>query len=122
MPSVADLPPSNGVRHEQKSSVSQLDALVSLISSSVSDINVELGSSGLPSPSLEVGSSNWRDNLPDASRAMITKATRIIEAACAQLRATVSQPEHVLIDVRIPLEVFLGMLIPFQNLENLRSE
>ncbi|THH00245.1 hypothetical protein EW145_g7115 [Phellinidium pouzarii] len=79
---------------------SQLDLLASLITSSVNVINTEYNAAGLPSPSLDTSSPVESNIVSNESRKKIVKANRTIEAACAQLCASISRPEHSLLNVR----------------------
>lgn len=85
-----------------KTDLDDIDLLTSLISSSAAEIKSRYRSFGLPPPSLDESSASSLDITDEDSRQAITKATRVIEAACAQLRATISRPEHVLLDVSHP--------------------
>lgn len=77
-----------------------IDQLTSLISSSAAEIKSRYRSAGLPPPSLDDTAAIGLEAMDESSKQAIARATRIIEAACAQLRATISRPEHVLLDVR----------------------
>ena len=84
---------------------SQLDALVSLISASVSTFTSEYQTAGISLPSLDdipsasSSSVNSSAKLSEEAKARVVKAVKTIEAACAQLTATVSSPGHIILNV-----------------------
>ncbi|THH00243.1 hypothetical protein EW145_g7113 [Phellinidium pouzarii] len=89
---------------EHNHAASQLDLLASLISSSVTVINAEYNAAGLPAPSLGTNSSLESDIINTDSSRRIARAKKTVEAACAQLCASISRPEHSLLDKALAFE------------------
>lgn len=80
--------------------VAQLDALVSLVISSVNDFKAEYHSASIPVPVLREPSSEGHDEMRKRLESKkLTKVAQIIEAACAQLSAIVVRPELTLANV-----------------------
>jgi len=78
--------------------MSTLEALVSLISSSVAEYSEQLSNVSLPLPDLNSTSPPvTRTGLPEDARLKAARAVKIIEAACAQLVATVADPGNVIL-------------------------
>ena len=76
--------------------------LVSLIQSSVSDVIDEYAVSGASVPSLDSASTlPGPFDAPDASTPRLLKAIRTVEAACAQLCASVASPALTMVNVCI---------------------
>ncbi|THH00242.1 hypothetical protein EW145_g7114 [Phellinidium pouzarii] len=82
---------------ELSRAASQITLLASLITSSVDVINAEYGAAGLPAPSLDASSPVESDIVDFESSRKISRANKIIEAACAQLCASVSRPEYTVL-------------------------
>ncbi|TCD67183.1 hypothetical protein EIP91_000409 [Steccherinum ochraceum] len=77
---------------------STLDALVSLISSSVAEYTEQLTNAQLPLPDLNSPSPPvTRTGLSEEARLKAARSVKIIEAACAQLVATVADPGNVIL-------------------------
>ena len=83
----------------KKTEVDDIDLLVSLISSSAAEIKSQYRSTGITPPSLDDSATTGIELMHYTSKQTIAKSTRILEAAFAQLRASLSRPEHVLLDV-----------------------
>ena len=82
--------------------MSALDALVSLITTSVAEYTEQLKNAQLPLPDLN--STNppvTRTGLSEEARLKAARAVKVIEAACAQLVATVADPGNVILTVSI---------------------
>ena len=72
--------------------------LVSLLKTSVSDIINEYKSAGVSVPTLEAAADGPFD-APENATEKLLRSIRIVEAACAQLCATVSSPALSLVNV-----------------------
>ncbi|KAH8102064.1 S-adenosyl-L-methionine-dependent methyltransferase [Cristinia sonorae] len=78
--------------------MSSLDTLVSLISSSVAEYSNLLKDAQLPLPDLNSPSPPLtRTALPEQSRLRAARAVKVVEAACAQLVATIADPGNVIL-------------------------
>ena len=81
----------------------QLDALVGLISTSVASITSAYASANVALPSLDpisAETSEEQKSLDDATELQVARAVRVIEAACAQLVASVARPGRYILNVR----------------------
>lgn len=82
----------------------QLDALVALISKSVADITSTYESAQVPLPSLDpaaLESTEDGKTLDDTTERDVARAVRVIEAACAQLVASLARPGRYVLNVRV---------------------
>lgn len=92
----------------KKAANGELNALVSLIQSSVDSIISEYAQAGLASPSLDTTSSTIHHaNDLDAPK-RVAEASKIVVAACAQLSVSVIRPERAVLTVRIS-SFYLGL-------------
>ncbi|KAH8111801.1 S-adenosyl-L-methionine-dependent methyltransferase [Phellopilus nigrolimitatus] len=99
----------NSVLNERRDS--PLNALVMLIASSVADIDAEFEAAGLPAPSLDASSFGDHDSHSIVSSTKVNTAVRIVEAACAQLCASVARPEHVLLNKGMAYEMSASLQV-----------
>ena len=83
----------------------QLTALVELISSSVNEVIAAYNAAGRDVPSLESLNEGPLE-VPATTPQSLTRARQIIEAACAQLCATVAQPGDCIVNVRFPVSPY----------------
>ena len=80
-------------------SATQLDALLTLISSSVEVVKSEYAKQGHAVPSLDSVTPHPMDSvLPGLE---LKRAVQTLEGACAQLTAIVAPPAHTLANVRL---------------------
>ncbi|KAI5119659.1 hypothetical protein M0805_007750 [Coniferiporia weirii] len=80
-------------------STTQLDTLISLISESVANITAEYEEAYLPIPTLDpIPAAHSHRKLSDDANVRVSRAAKIVEAACAQLCATILNPGHVLLN------------------------
>lgn len=80
-----------------------LEALVSLISSSVAEYSQQLKDAQLPLPDLNsTDPPVTRTHLSEEARLKAARAVKIIEAACGQLVASVADPGNVILTVSFP--------------------
>lgn len=89
---------------------STLDQLVSLISTSVADYSTQLKNAKLPLPDLNSTAAPVnRIGLAEEARLRAARAVKVIEAACAQLAATVADPGNVILTVGVYLTIHCSL-------------
>lgn len=89
-------------QNSSASGKAQLDALVALISTSVADVAAAYESASVPLPSLDpvvLDNAEVGKQLDDGTEKNVARAVRVIEAACAQLIATLARPGRYVLNV-----------------------
>ena len=98
--------------------MSTLDTLVSLITTSVADYTEQLKNAQLPLPDLDSTEVPvTRTGLSLEARLKAARAVKVIEAACAQLVATVTDPGNLILTVCFSGHCFMNLkLIMFSEI------
>ena len=89
-------------QNSSASGKAQLDALVAFISTSVADVAAAYESASVPLPSLDpvaLDDAEVGKQLDDGTEKNVARAVRVIEAACAQLIATLARPGRYVLNV-----------------------